>query len=84
MALNSSGLEMDLFGLTQDIWEEKKAVQCDGKVLTVVCVCIVVYKLACAYMHMYVCMHTCMYNHNLHKQILSLILSSREENDQSS
>lgn len=28
---------------------------------------------------MYVCMHTCMYSHNLHKKILSLILSPMEE-----
>lgn len=60
MAWDSSGLEMDLFGLTQDIWKEKKAVQCDGKVLTVVCVCIVrLYAYMCIYA--YVCKHAYMH-----------------------
>ena len=68
MTLDSSDLEMDLFGLTQDIWKEKKAVQCDGKVLTVVCVGIACLY-ACMRIYEYVCTHACMYSHNLHKQI---------------
>lgn len=60
MTLDSSDLEMDLFGLTQDIWKEKKAVRCDGKVLTVVCVGIV-YLYACMCIYEYVCIHAYMH-----------------------
>lgn len=60
MTLDSSDLEMDLFGLTQDIWKEKKAVQCDGKVLTVVCVGIVCLY-ACMCIYEYVCIHAYMH-----------------------